>query len=72
MARPRRLTAAFLLAALVMAACGTDGDTSSTATSTSMSVDGPMIGSVDDLKAVRLRNFNIGKSINKTVGKASG
>lgn len=31
-----------------------------------------MIGSVDDLKAVRLRNFNLGKSINKTVGHAGG
>ena len=53
--------------ALVMTACGTSVDDTAPPAS-----DGPMIGSVDDLKAVRLRNFNLGKSINKTVGHATG
>lgn len=64
----RRLAAGVLFTSLVTAACAPDRSDVDPATANK----GPMIGSVDDLKAVRLRNFNLGKSINKGVGQATG
>ena len=60
---PRR-TACLVIAAVALAACGTDG--SSTSSTDPVTID------LDDYGAVRLRNFNINKSFNKTVGQASG
>ncbi len=68
MARLSRRTATVaLLMALVAAACGTDTDVATPTT-----VEGQIFGSADDLKAVRLRNFNFTKSINKTMGTSTG
>lgn len=68
----RGLTAITLLFSLTVVACAPDGSTAPTTSNIATMNEGPMVDSVDDLKAVRLRNFNLGKSINKGVGKATG
>lgn len=67
MSRFRRLTCAIVLAAVTASACGTDADVATPTTA-----EGQIFGSADDLKAVRLRNFNFTKSINKTMGTSTG
>jgi hypothetical protein len=68
----RRLTVALVTTALFASACGTNGSSTSASDPTATSVGGYLRGSVDDLGAVRLRNFNLNRSFNKTVGQASG
>lgn len=63
----RRTATVALVMALVTAACGTDADETTPTTA-----EGQIFGSADDLKAVRLRNFNFTKSINKTMGTSTG
>ena len=58
---PRRIACA-LVVALVLPACAPDGAAPAP----------PQEGTTDDLGAVRLRNFNLGKSINKGLGQATG
>jgi hypothetical protein len=59
--RPHRFVLP-VVAALLLAACAPDGAPPPAA----------MVDSVDDLGAVRLRSFNLGKSINKGLGQATG
>jgi len=66
--RARRVSALFLVISLVVSACSADDDAMSPPTSG----DEALPGMVEDPKAVRLRSFNLGKSINRSVGKASG
>lgn len=63
----RRTATVALLMALVTAACGTDAGVATPTTA-----EGQIFGSADDLKAVRLRNYNLGKSFNKTMGTSTG
>jgi hypothetical protein len=58
----RRHLAVAVSFAVLLPACAPDGAPPPAA----------MVDSVDDLGAVRLRSFNLGKSINRTVGQASG
>ena len=51
-----------LVVALVLPACAPDGAAPAP----------PQEGTTDDLGAVRLRNFNFGRSINKGLGQATG
>jgi hypothetical protein len=67
-----RLTASLAAASLVAGACGTSSSSTSPTDATGSSIEGYLRGSVDDLSAVRLRNFNLNRSFNKTVGQASG
>ena len=59
MLRARRRIIFVLVAALMTGSCAADGTSA------------PLTGNVEDLAAVRLRNFNIGKTLNKSVGDAS-
>lgn len=63
----RRTVTVALLMALVTAACGTDAGSTTPTT-----FEGQIFGSADDLKAVRLRNFNFTKSVNKSMGTSTG
>ena len=55
----RRRVALAVITALVFTSCAPDGASE------------PILGSVDELSAVRVRNLNLGKSLNKTFGDAS-
>ena len=68
----RGSAAVILAASLATVACAPDASTAPATTDFATMESEPMVGSVNDLKAVRLRNYNIGKSINKGVGKATG
>jgi hypothetical protein len=68
----RRLAAVILAASLATVACAPDASTAPATRDVATMDSGRMVDSVNDLKAVRLRNFDIRKSINKGVGKATG
>ena len=58
MVRLRSIVATASCAAVLLPVCAPDATSQ------------PMVGSVDDLAAVRVRNFNFAKSFNRTVGQA--